>query len=376
MSASVDVVVTFSEPITTGSFAYTFNRTPTGLSVAWNGTSETATISHSGGFDSGQDITFTVTVAPDVSLNALAGAFGVTHPATFAVQSSSSRRTPEDTTPASLTIVYPNGGELFDGGERVSLVWTQVKTAGRVNVSFSTNEGESWEDVAILVQNTGAYLWTIPTSLSGEDVMIKVVATDLVTEVGDTTEVFFIEHEDTIEEQEEDEEVLEEEQPGEAGSGTQELGVAVGSLIKLADDGNPATFVDASVYFVSSDGKKHTFPSETIFRTWFTDFSSLQTVSAETLAAIPLGRNITFRPGVFMVKFTTSNKVYVIDRDQVLRWVQTEEIATALYGMFWNTLVRDIPDVFYKNYVIGTPIETSNEYNSTEIMEENTVPVE
>lgn len=133
----------------------------------------------------------------------------------------------------------------------------------------------------------------------------------------------------------------------------QELGIEIHSLIKLQDDGDLETQADSAVYYVGSDGKRHAFPNAKVFFTWYTDFAGVVEVSLEDMAAIPLGANVTYKPGVRMVKFLTDPKVYAVSKGGVLHWVQTEEAAKELYGEIWNQNVDDISDAFYLNYKIS-----------------------
>ena len=136
-----------------------------------------------------------------------------------------------------------------------------------------------------------------------------------------------------------------------------------GSLIKLAcPSGAEVNHPCKAVYYHGADGKRHAFPNERVFFTWYADFSSVAEVSATELAALSLGKNVTYRPGVRMVKFTTENKVYAVDRAGVLRWVTTEGIAISLYGADWNKKIDDISDVFFSNYPKGTAITSSTDF--------------
>jgi hypothetical protein len=91
-------------------------------------------------------------------------------------------------------------------------------------------------------------------------------------------------------------------------------------------------------------------------------------VSATDVAALQLGHNVTYHPGVRMVKFITDNKVYAVDKGAVLRWVTTESVATALYGTDWNKKIDDISDAFVGNYTKGLEIDSSNDYSPTSAM--------
>jgi subtilisin family serine protease len=139
-----------------------------------------------------------------------------------------------------------------------------------------------------------------------------------------------------------------------------------GSLIKLScvaksDANDPCK----AVYFFASDGKRHAFPNDKVFFTWFKDFSSVKEVSPDFLAAIPLGKNVTYHPGTKLVKFQTVPIVYAVDPKGVLRPLSSESIAVALYGNDWNKKVDDISDVFFGNYSIGPKIDSPYSYSST-----------
>ncbi len=118
----------------------------------------------------------------------------------------------------------------------------------------------------------------------------------------------------------------------------------------------------AAVYYASASGDRYAFPNEKTYRTWYADFSQVQTISDQELARMPLRANVTYRPGVRLVKITTDPKVYAVSRGGVLRWAQTEAIARALYGSDWATRVDDIPDTFFINYTLGQPITSEQDY--------------
>ena len=108
---------------------------------------------------------------------------------------------------------------------------------------------------------------------------------------------------------------------------------------------------NSSIYYYASDGFRYVFPDGKTFSSWFSDFKSVVTVSDNELANIPLKGNVTYRPGVRMVKIQTNPKVYAVDKGGKLRWIENEEIAKKLYGDNWNTKIDDIPDVFFMNYI-------------------------
>lgn len=148
-----------------------------------------------------------------------------------------------------------------------------------------------------------------------------------------------------------------EEQPAEPEESTSS--VPQGLLVKLVDDGDPATTVDAAVYVIGEEGKRHAFPSSAVYHSWFENFDNVAFIDKDNLASYPLGKNVTVRPGTHLVKLTTDPKTYAVEPGGVLRWITSEEIAIALYGSEWAKRVIDVSDVFFGNYTIGDPIESA-----------------
>jgi hypothetical protein len=143
-----------------------------------------------------------------------------------------------------------------------------------------------------------------------------------------------------------------------AGQSSSSSSSSSGQLIKASS---------ASVYYLATNGKRYVFPNEKTFKTWYSDFSTVKTISDSELAAITIGGNVTYRPGAKMVKITTDPKVYVIDSHATLRWITSEAVAIALYGTNWNKMIEDIPDAFFSNYTIGANINTASEFNPSSI---------
>lgn len=119
---------------------------------------------------------------------------------------------------------------------------------------------------------------------------------------------------------------------------------AAGSLIK----GN-----GKAVYYCGRDGKRYVFPNAKVFASWYAGFGSVVSMTDEELASIPLGGNVTYRPGVRLIKVQTDPKVYAVDGGGTLRWVSSEAVAAALYGADWNTKIDDVSDAFFADYHVG-----------------------
>ncbi|MBU1029342.1 hypothetical protein KKE28_04010, partial [Patescibacteria group bacterium] len=124
-----------------------------------------------------------------------------------------------------------------------------------------------------------------------------------------------------------------------------------GSLIKIANN--------QAVYYCGKNGRRYVFPHQNIYTTWFNDFSRVVSIPPEELAAAPLAGNVTYRPGMKMIKIESDPKVYAVSRNGVLRWVTSEAMAQALYGSDWNTMIDDVNPAFFFSYSIGEPIGQS-----------------
>jgi len=134
-------------------------------------------------------------------------------------------------------------------------------------------------------------------------------------------------------------------------------GCASGSLIK-----GPSL---PAVYYCGADGKRYVFTNDKNYFTWYSSFSNIQVLSDFELAGIPIGGNVTYRPGIRMVKIQSDPKTYAVAHGGSLRWVQTEALASCLWGTNWNQQIDDISDAFFVNYTVGFPITSCADYNRT-----------
>jgi len=112
----------------------------------------------------------------------------------------------------------------------------------------------------------------------------------------------------------------------------------------------------SAVYFLGNDGKRYVFPSESVYFSWYSDFSGVVTVSSADLSSYPLGGNIVMRAGTKLVKITSDPKVYTVGLNGVLKAIQSEAQATTLFGANWAKRVVDVADAFFTNYTISTPL--------------------
>ena len=140
--------------------------------------------------------------------------------------------------------------------------------------------------------------------------------------------------------------------------------VDVGILIKTpCSEGAGVNDACKAVYWYGDDGMRHAFPNEKVFFTWFANFDSIALVTPEFMATIPLGRNVTYRPGIKMVKFPSLVTVYVVEAPRTLRAIPSETVASDLYGTSWNAKIDDVSEAFYFNYTFGTALVSASDFN-------------
>jgi len=147
-----------------------------------------------------------------------------------------------------------------------------------------------------------------------------------------------------------------------------EIVSAGGDLVKLECAANAGVNDPCkAVYYLGNNGKRYVFPNEKTYRTWYSDFSGVKIISASDLASYMIGGNVTYRPGVKLVKIQTDSKVYAVDKNGSIRWIETAEAAQSIYGADWSKLVEDISDAFFVNYTAGDSITGLANYNKTSI---------
>lgn len=118
-----------------------------------------------------------------------------------------------------------------------------------------------------------------------------------------------------------------------------------------------------AVYYVGADGFRYVFPNSATYFTWYSDFSTVRTITDAELATLQIGGNVTYKPGVRMVKINSTPQTYAVERNGLLRHVSSENVAIALYGANWNRMIDDVPDGFFGNYTIGNPITAASQYS-------------
>lgn len=141
-------------------------------------------------------------------------------------------------------------------------------------------------------------------------------------------------------------------------------GARYGSLIKIPCGVYAYTSETCkAVYYYGNDGKRHVFPNESVFFTWYNNFDDVVEVSQDFMSSLTIGKNVTYRPGSVVVKFDSSSKVYAIQADHTLRHYTTLSLLKSDYGSYWTNVLAKVPDSLYSNYTIGSVIDSTSDYD-------------
>jgi plastocyanin len=161
-----------------------------------------------------------------------------------------------------------------------------------------------------------------------------------------------------------------------SGIGIAACVVSLNSVPFSASASNTATLTDlkagdlvrgtsfSAVYYYGKDGMRYVFPNDKTYFTWYTDFNGVRWLSDADLGKIQIGGNVTYNPGIRMIKINSDPKVYAVGQDGTLHWVTSETLASGYYGTNWNSMIDDVPDSFFSNYTKGTDFETSDDFLS------------
>ncbi len=148
-------------------------------------------------------------------------------------------------------------------------------------------------------------------------------------------------------------------------------------IVQLSDP-----FISGSIWKTASsstmyyyDGQNRwAFPNLATYLSWYPNFTSVKTVSDLNIQSVPIGGNITVRAGTYLIKTTNNTSTYAVEPWNsynpnngglkkvgagILRVIDSEARATALYGSNWKTRVIDVPSAFFVNYMSGTPISSN-----------------
>jgi hypothetical protein len=127
------------------------------------------------------------------------------------------------------------------------------------------------------------------------------------------------------------------------------------------------------VYYYGSDAKRYVFPTRTELVSWYDWHEEDPTIKRpdicrnvrefpdDVLATVPIGGNVTVRPGTYLVRNASGSEVLVVGRYQLLH--RTDE--GVLHKLFPNAIDRvyTVADAFFVNYGGGLNITNASQYD-------------
>lgn len=125
----------------------------------------------------------------------------------------------------------------------------------------------------------------------------------------------------------------------------------------------------STLYYYAADGMRYVFPNEKTYFTWYSDFTQITPLTDEELGDIQIGGNVTYKPGVRLLKIDTDPKTYAVEQGGLLRWVESEPIAAAIYGGDWTEKIDDLPDALFANYAVGPSVQHPDEYILRDVLD-------
>lgn len=117
---------------------------------------------------------------------------------------------------------------------------------------------------------------------------------------------------------------------------------SAGDLIKCEDF--------SAVYYLDGNDERWVFPNEHVYNSWFADFDSVEEIDCDELAEYSLGGLVTYQPGTRLVKMPSVPTVYAVEPGGILRAIQDEDQAEAIWGEDWASLVDDLSEAFFSSY--------------------------
>ncbi len=86
-----------------------------------------------------------------------------------------------------IRVIYPNGGEVLQGGNSIDIIWTSNEILN-VKLEYSINNGASYELIAENYSSSGLYTWIVPSIATTQGrIRISDQSLPIIFDVSDTT---------------------------------------------------------------------------------------------------------------------------------------------------------------------------------------------
>ena len=124
--------------------------------------------------------------------------------------------------------------------------------------------------------------------------------------------------------------------------------IEIHSLVRISSD--PSGVNTTVTYYIGRDGRRHAFPHPSVMDSWYrSGMPPTRTLTMEEIHAIPLGANVTYRPGVKVLQFEGSS-MYVVAGEKMIRVVADAQAVANLYGPRWFNHLVGLSDAHFADY--------------------------
>ena len=258
----------------------------------------------------------------------------------------------------SVSLDNPAPTGTLNTGKRITIEW-ESSPEGQYYVSlYYVDEDGEYVEIIENTQNDGKYDWVVP-DISVTNSAIYIVWTDL----SDTLDTATSDEFSIVLAGESDDSSDDTDDSGSSSMGTNPFTGEEESI----DDVSIGDFITSpetdAVYYVDIGWERRPFINSQAYFTWADSWSEVTEVTGATLASLTLGDPMLPKAGVTMVKIQSDAKTYVIEGDNTLRWVVSEEVATDLYGSSWNAYIIDIEPTFFSRFEVGADVEDASDYS-------------
>ncbi len=78
--------------------------------------------------------------------------------------------------PGDIVLISPNGGEKWANGVTKEIMWTasQYESDYPIKLEYSLDKGKTYKSITKETENTGSYLWKVPTDIVSTKVRVKI----------------------------------------------------------------------------------------------------------------------------------------------------------------------------------------------------------
>ncbi len=121
-------------------------------------------------------------------------------------------------------------------------------------------------------------------------------------------------------------------------------------------------------YYVGVDNKRYVFTTQQSYDTWYPKASPVKLLEQKKLETVPLGGNVTYRPGMRVITFDTDPSYYVVASGGVLKKI-TQQLLRSIYGNNWRQRLDTLPEYYRADYSLGVPVKNMNDYDAVKEFE-------